>query len=332
MAADARFGLKRVLVAVAALVLASGCSTVVSSGGPATDSTTPSGQPAATESASGSPTATAATRTTQPDPPPASALTPPAGTGLSWRPAGMTVRGVPVTYVATTAGGSIGLLWMDTAVLRFRFIPGFAIPENTPVLPADRRPSSWVPWMAAAFNGGFKLSDGAGGYYYAGKVVRTLRPGLAALTITNAGRISVVKWGREQSSVANLLVVRENLPLLVDSYRARTSPSDTARTWGVANGGLSHANRSALGQRADGSVVFAFGADVTPAAMAAAMVQVDARTAIALDMNKSWPGGFVYSHHAGVISGRRILSPIWHSPSVYYGPFTKDFVVALIQP
>jgi hypothetical protein len=305
-----------------------GASAVITPGGANPSGLSGAATPTARNTSSSARASSASAATERPVP----VLLPPAVSGLTWRAAGTTVRGVPVTYIATTAHGSIALLWMNTALLRFRFIPGYVLPEHSPVLPADRRPSTWVPLMAAAFNGGFKLSDGAGGYFYAGHIVRALRPGLAALTITNAGRISVVSWGREQVTTAGLAVVRENLPLLVDAYSARTSASDTNRTWGVANGGLPHANRSALGQLYDGSVVYAFGAEVTPSEMAAAMVQIHARTAMMLDMNKSWPGGFVYARRGASIAGQRILAPIWHSPSVYYGAFTKDFIVALVQP
>lgn len=183
--------------------------------------------------------------------------------------------------------------------------------------------------MLAAFNGGFKLSDGVGGYFYDGRTVKPLRVGLAAAVISRDGMLSVVKWGREVRSTVNLQVVRENLPLLVDANQARTSARDTPSSWGIANGNLPTANRSALGQLADGSLVYAFGLERTAAQMAALMVHVGARTAMLLDMNKSWPGGFTYTHAGTQVSGRRILPSIWHQPSVYFQRFTKDFFVAL---
>jgi hypothetical protein len=258
------------------------------------------------------------------------ALLPPAVPGVTWHPAGALVRGRNAVYVTTT--GQIGMMWMDPALLRFRFIPGYAVPEAGPVLLADEQPATWLPLMVAAFNGGFKLSDGVGGYFYAGRVVRALRPGLAAMVITTTGELSVVRWGRERGTTSGVEVVRENLPLLVDSFRSRTAPADTARTWGLANGGLYTANRSALGELSDGALVFAFGADRTASQMADAMLSVHARTAMVLDMNKSWPGGFVYSHSGGGITGRRIYPTIWHDPSVYFHRFTKDFVVAMVRP
>ena len=256
-------------------------------------------------------------------------LAPPAVPGLTWHSEGTVVRGQPTTFVATTRLGSVALMWMDPALLSFRFIPGSKWPERSPILPADRRPLTWVPRMAAAFNGAFKLRDNAGGYFYAGRTVSPLRPGLAALVITSQGRLSVVQWGREARTTVGLSVVRENLPLLIDQFTARTSGHDTNSTWGWADNNRPLANRSALGELPDGSLVFAYGYRVTAKDMAAALVQVHVRTAMMLDMNLSQPGGFVYWRQAGRIRGRRILPSIFHSASIYFNQYQKDFVAAL---
>jgi hypothetical protein len=257
-------------------------------------------------------------------------MVPPAVSGLIWHRAGRVVGGQPVNYVATTRQGSVALLWMDPALLSFRFIPGSGWPEHSPILPADRQPSTWVSRLAAAFNGAFKLSNNDGGYYYAGRVVSPLRAGLAALIITQAGRLSVVKWGREQSTTVGLSVVRENLPMLVDNYVAQTSPRDTTSTWGWADYNTPLANRSALGELADGSLVYTYGHNVTAADMSAALVLVHTRTAIMLDMNLSQPGGFVYWNQGGHIEGERILPSIYHLPAVYLHQYRKDFIAALV--
>ena len=304
-----------VAIATTVVVLSAACSGCSSASTPVTPSasrgTVTSAAPATAKSAS---------------------IVPPAVNGLAWHPAGRVVAGQAITYVATTRHGSVALLWMNPALLSFRYIPGSGWPEHSPILPADRQPSTWAPRLAAAFNGAFKLSNNDGGYYYAGRVVSPLRVGLAALIITRAGRLSVVKWGREQSTTVGLSVVRENLPLLVDNYVARTSPRDTTSTWGWADYNTPLANRSALGELANGSLVYAYGHSVTAADMSAALVLVHARTAIMLDMNLSQPGGFVYWKQGGHIDGERILPSIYHIPAVYLHQYRKDFVAALIAP
>ena len=262
----------------------------------------------------------------------ASHLSPPVVPAMPWRPEGTVVDGQPATYVATTRGGTIGLLWMDPRSLVFRFVPGTQVPEGGPVLPADRVAATWVGRMAAAFNGAFRLRDNVGGYFYHGTVVKPLRDGLASMVIDQQGHLSIIRWGRERHSVVGVQVVRQNLPLLVDQYTVRASAHDGTRTWGAANNNTRLANRSALGQLADGSLVYAYGRDVTALDLAAALVAVHARTAIMLDMNKSQPGGFVYWHEGSVVTGRRILPSIDHQPSVYLAPHYKDLVVALTRP
>ncbi len=256
---------------------------------------------------------------------------PPKIAGLAWRPVGTFSHGHAATYVATTKSGAIGLMWMDPSLLAFRFVPGSAYPEHSPILPQDRQVSSWVPHLAAAFNGAFKLSDQDGGYYYAGVTVSPLRTGLASMVVTKQGRLSVVVWGRGSVSLGGVQAVRQNLPPLVDEYVARTSPRDSNHAWGWADHDTALANRSALGQLADGSLVYAYGYQVHPADMAAAMVLVHARTAIMLDMNLSQPGGFVYEHPTTGAIGQRIQASIFHNATVYLKWYKKDFVVALIR-
>ncbi len=256
-------------------------------------------------------------------------LAPPTVPGLTWRPAGSTVAGVPVTYLAQTSGGQIGLLWMDASRLRFRYVPGYAIPEGSPVSPADNQPSTWLPHMVAAFNGGFMLSDHVGGYFYRGHSVAPLQNGLAAISINLAGQLQVGVWGSGLGWSPNTLVVRQNLRPLVKDFAAQAFPTDGPSAWGLANGGVLQANRSALGERSDGSLVFAYGSNLSAWRMAAALVAVHVQTAVMLDMNKSWPGGFVYQHVNGTLVGTRVLPSVWHQPSVYFQRYRKDFFVAL---
>ena len=255
-------------------------------------------------------------------------LSPPVAPGVTWVPAGDPVHGIQATYVARVDGGAVSLLWMDPTLLRFRYVPGTKFPGG-PTQVIDSRPSTWVPEMVAAFNGGFELKDSAGGYYYAGSLVRPLRPGLAAMQITGDGRLRVGVWGRDLSLSPTTTLVRENLRPLVDLHVSQASPTDSVSAWGRANGSLVHANRSALAQLDDGALVFAYGHEVRAWQLADALVAVRAAEAVMLDMNKSWPGGFTYTHAGKGPTGRKINPLMYHNGSIYLTRFTKDFVVAL---
>jgi hypothetical protein len=232
--------------------------------------------------------------------------------------------------VAVLPGGDVSLLWMDRTRLRYRFVPGYAVPEGSPATKADSTPSTWVPQMLAGFDSGYKLSDHVGGYYYLGRTVAPLRAGLASFVIGTDGSLSVGTWGRDISLTPTTLVVRQNLgPLVLDGV-SQASATDRARTWGISNGNRPRANRSALGRLPDGSLVFAYAHDVTAAGLADVLVSLGVREAIDLDMNVSWPTGFVYSHVGGKVVGQKINPHIVRSPSTYLSRFKKDFVV--VQP
>ena len=259
-------------------------------------------------------------------------LHPPVVSGVTWKPRGRVVRGQRSVYVAEVDGGQVGLMWMNPQLLTFRYIPGTTYPENSPTRTIDTEPSTWVPRLAAAFNGAFHLKDDAGGYYYAGTSVKHLQRGLAYFAVTKSGHLKVGVWGKDLSSVAGLEAVRQNLPPLVVHGVSQASPSDDPGQWGLATGGLSTANRSALGVRADGSFVFAYGSEVRASTMARELVAVGVRTAVVLDMNKSWPMGFSYAAPQGgqPPAGRPIQSGVYRDASTYYEQFKKDFVVALV--
>ena len=282
--------------------------------------------PAASSSPPSNPTATPPTPASSLD----SSLAPPSGHGLHWRSAGRKVRHQSAVAIARTAGSSIAMMWMNPELLSFRFIPGYRFPEAGKSRSIDNKPSSWVPRMAAAFNGAFELKDHAGGYAYNGNIIRPLVNGLATIVITTTGAMHVVTWKNGSHLPADALVVRQNLRPLVHHGKSMATQGDGPATWGLANGGLAHANRTALGERADGSIVFAYGSEVTAVALADALVRAGVREAVVLDMNKSWPTGFVYdrARHKHPPVGHRILPQIWRDPSTYYQRFIKDFIVA----
>ena len=246
--------------------------------------------------------------------------------GLHWRmpPAS------PHLAVATADHGATSWLWMDPQYLRFRFLPGYTRPEGGPRTRADHNPATWVPAMVAAFNGGYKLSDHVGGYYYLGHTVSPLRRGYASMVFYRDGTMRVGVWGWNVHMTPDVVAVRQNMKPLVWRGVSQTHATDTQSTWGF---NMVHgwwiANRSALGMRADGSLVFVYGHHLTPSQMAQRLIRAGVRTAIALDMNGWWPTGFLYSHYRSHIVGAKINSFIQRSPSVYLDTYSSDFVAVL---
>jgi len=221
----------------------------------------------------------------------------------------------------------VSLMWMDPAHLRFRYVPGTQVPEGSPATAADSNPTTWVPRMLAGFDSGFKLSDHVGGYYYLGRTVAPLRDGLASMVVHRDGTLAIGVWGSDLVMTPDTLMVRQNLPPLVLGGVAQTSPNDRLRTWGLPTHSQPRQNRSALGRLADGSFVFVYAHDVTAPMLASVLVKAGAQMVIALDMNLSWPTGFLYEHKGGQVVGSKISRFATRMPSIYLTRFKKDFVV-----
>lgn len=262
-------------------------------------------------------------------PPAVSRVPPPPGPG--WTPVPELVQGQPPAYTSQPDPRTWAL-WMDPHLLSFRFVPGYRFPEHSPVRPIDLQPSTWVPRMIAAFNGGFKLSDHVGGYFYAGTTEVPLRPGLAAFVIGEDGSLRVVVWGRDVSSTAGLLVVRENLKPLVDHGMSMTRPTDRLTTWGLPYRYILRSNRSALAELANGSLVYVYVHDALPSELAAAAIRLGAVTAIALDMNTGWPAALLYRHDGGRIVATRLSPVMKQHLDAYYARNQKEFIAVEPRP
>ena len=106
--------------------------------------------------------------------------------------------------------------------------------------------------LLAAFNGGFKLSAGAGGYMQEGHVISPLRPGFASLVIDRSGQARIGVWGSGLPAPGEAVYsVRQNLRPLVLNGRPTAASADWT-LWGATLGGGAYVARSAIGQDAAG--------------------------------------------------------------------------------
>ena len=168
-------GLAVAVLAVAGLAVAGLAVTGCSSPPAAPHLASPSASPAAARAAATPSARPHATRRPAPPPPP------PRVTVIRTRTADGSVVTVatfsgPVTYVLHNGSED----------------PGYAAGrvQAGPVVRGAERGR-----LLAAFNGGFKLSAGAGGYEQEGHVASPLRRGLASLVIDRSGRARIGVWG-----------------------------------------------------------------------------------------------------------------------------------------
>ena len=142
--------------------------------------------------------------------------------------------------------------------------------------------------LLAAFNGGFKLGAGAGGYEQEGHVISPLRRGLASLVIDRSGQARIGVWGHGVPAPGEAVYsVRQNLQALVTNGHPTPAAADWG-LWGATLGGGEYVARSAVGQDASGDLIYAASMSTTPADLADALARSGARIAMELDINPEW--------------------------------------------
>jgi hypothetical protein len=180
--------------------------------------------------------------------------------------------------------------------------------------------------LLAAFNGGFLLSAGAGGYEQEGHIISPLQPGLASLVIDASGVAHVGVWGAALPQPHEAVYsVRQNLPPLVRHGLATPAAADWT-AWGATLGGGEYVARSALGENAAGQLIYVAAISTTPADLAAALVHAGARTAMELDINPEWVQLDITGPHGNL----NAAVPGQNRPaSQYLTGWTRDFITVL---
>jgi hypothetical protein len=266
--------MRRLWIAFAAAGMLTACS--------ATAATAPGATGAARSSA---PATARAAVTTPPSPTPTPTPTPAAVTVTTVRvkdgsKVTIATFSGPVTYVLHDGSEDPGL-----AAGRVKAGPA--------VRGAERRR------LLAAFNGGFKLSAGAGGYEQEGHLAAALRRGLASLVIDRSGRARIGVWGHGVPVPGEAVYsVRQNLIPLVLNGKPTPAAAEWG-SWGATLGGGEFVARSALGQDAAGDLQYAASMSASPADLAVALSRAGARIAMELDINPEWVQLDVAPHPGG---------------------------------
>jgi hypothetical protein len=186
--------------------------------------------------------------------------------------------------------------------------------------------------LVAAFNGGFKLSVGAGGFMSGGRIAAPLRDGLGSIVTYANGQTAIGAWNTEvpRRRLA-IQSVRQNLTLLIDHGRL-ASTIDCHSCWGATVGGAADVARSALGITADGHLIWAAGQGLSVAALGDALLQANVVRAVELDINPDWVAGYLYPHAGGQRVG---VIPIVPSQTGVAGfflqPYSRDFFSILTR-
>lgn len=183
--------------------------------------------------------------------------------------------------------------------------------------------------LLAAFNGGFKLGVGAGGYEQEGHVISPLLKGFASLVIDRSGRARIAVWGAGAPAAGEAVYsVRQNLQPLVEHGRPTVAAGDWA-SWGATLGGGEYVARSAVGQNGSGDLMFAGSMSASPEDLALALADKGARIAMELDINPEWVQLDVASRPGGPLS---TAVPGQNRPAdQFIEGWSRDFITVLAQ-
>ncbi|HEX8008449.1 MAG TPA: hypothetical protein VF482_18715 [Trebonia sp.] len=181
--------------------------------------------------------------------------------------------------------------------------------------------------LLAAFNGGFKLSAGAGGYEQEGHVISPLLRGYASLIIDRSGHAWIAVWGAGAAAPGEAVYsVRQNLAPLVLHGRPTTAAQDWS-LWGATLGGGEYVARSALAEDSAGDLIYAGSMSASPAGLAEALAMRGARIAMELDINPAWVQLDVASRPGGSL--RAAVSGQIRPASQFLTGWTRDFITVL---
>ncbi len=181
--------------------------------------------------------------------------------------------------------------------------------------------------LLAAFNGGFKLGVGAGGYEQERHVVSPLLKGDASLIIDRSGRARIGVWGYGAPAAGEAVYsVRQNLQPLVEHGQPTQAAYDWY-AWGATLGGGEYVARSALGEDSAGDLLYAGSMSASPADLAQALARHGARIAMELDINPEWVQLDVASRPGGPL---RAKVPGQYRPAdQYLAGWARDFITVL---
>jgi hypothetical protein len=227
------------------------------------------------------------------------------------------------------------LVWIDPTRVQLVEVPGTVEPGgNWPIVgtvPPDMRPR-----LVAAFNGGFRFKDSAGGFFNGGLAAPALVDGAASLVIRADGTVDVGQWGRDDVMGPNIASVRQNLPLIIDGGQPVSGLDDNAnQRWGSTLGSRVYVWRSAVGVRPDGTLVYAASDGLTATSLADMLVRAGVVRAMELDINPNWVTFNLFAHpdpaDPAATTGAKLLPDMHRPPERFLGPDSRDFTAILLK-
>jgi Phosphodiester glycosidase len=268
--------------------------------------------------------------------PPIAALAQPALAGEGqWQDLLKNTQGRPVARVAflrpdsTHTGFSVGVVQLDATRLSFGLHQGTHVPGGQVVAPTSLTTDE-KKTVLATFNSGFQMKDATGGYYQNGTTLAPLVTGAASMVFDKNGSLKVEPWA-DGTPTSDVAAVRQNLVMLVDKGQVnpQVDAPDTSTVWGKTVGNKAYVWRTAVGTRADGSVIFIVGPALNVATLASLAKDAGCVEAMELDINTDWTNFIWYSHAGTAPTPHKLTADEFPDASRYLSASTRDFVAVL---
>jgi len=258
-----------------------------------------------------------------------------------WHAVGAQVAGAPALYVTYFRPDSVhggvwsGAVLFDQTRVRTQLIAGTREPRGfrgawRGTVAPQRRAR-----LLAAFNGGFRFADAAGGFFANNHVGAELRDEAASLVVYRDGHADIGAWERDLHMQSNVVAVRQNLKLLVEHGTPVAGLSRNANgEWGAGKNQGLYTWRSGLGIRPDSSLDYVAGDGLTLSTLATALVQAGSSRAMELDIHDSWVTCLLYSHdpvHSNQVHGEKLLRTMAFDEQRFLLPDDRDFVAVFAR-
>jgi hypothetical protein len=259
----------------------------------------------------------------------APAINPPLPGEGTWHRTGPLVAGAPPVLVTTFRADPnypqlvAGVAWIDRSRTSLQLYPGRYEPPSTSHRGAMEIPPQVRAGLLATFNSGFKLEDSGGGFVAFGRLYAPLRPGLATVVGFQDGSVDVRAWTGGPQPGPEVVLARQNLPLIVENGKLNPSLSDGPE-WGATLGNAIRVWRSGVGIDAHGNLLYAAADNQTVTSLAQVLQRAGAVRAMELDINSEWVT-FNYYAVPGAAGAAKLLPGMSRPGTRYLSPDDRDF-------
>jgi len=246
-----------------------------------------------------------------------------------WRGTGRTVLGgdpVRVTVFRPDAAYPRQLAyaaWIDTSRIQLELYPGRKQPPNANPRGPMEVPVAMRAELLATFNSGYTYKDSLGGFALRGRTIEPMRAGQATVIEYTDGRIDIIDWNGGATVGADVVLARQNLPMLVKDGRPGPDLANEA-AGGFSLGNAVRVWRSALGVDAGGNLIYLAAPGQTVGSLAGVMVRAGAVRAMMLDINSQFPTFITYGR-AGTDAPTMQVPNDRQLPTRYLTPDDRDF-------